>query len=169
MATEREKFPHCPYCGTEMRCDSERYITGGGYAAYRCPKCRSMSPIKEDMESFGNACKNAYYDAMHRCKPHNQVLTIDDLLKTVCCWGFGGDPEQEIIMWLEYKDVIKGYTVVKGMEAHGEKTLFKFSLLGADGVFKLDADACGSRWRCWSFKPTQNALKETPWEGEKNA
>lgn len=150
MATEREKFPHCPYCGTEMRCDSERYITGGGYAAYRCPKCRSMSPINEDMESFSNACKNAYYDAMHRCKPHNQVLTIDDLLKTVCCWGFGGDPEQEIIMWLEYKDVIKGYTVVKGMEAHGEKTLFKFSLLGADGVNAKCAErnAVGGRKEC---------------------
>lgn len=49
------------------------------------------------------------------------------------------------------------------------KHCLSFRCSGADGVFKLDADACGSRWRCWSFKPTQNALKETPWEGEKNA
>lgn len=71
MATEREKFPHCPYCGTEMRCDSERYITGGGYAAYRCPKCRSMSPIKEDMESFGNACKTPI---MTQCTGANRII-----------------------------------------------------------------------------------------------
>lgn len=161
-----EKYPHCPYCGTKMRCDSERYITGGGYAAYRCPKCLSMSPIKEDIESFGKACSKAYAAAIKRSKTQNQVLTIDDLLE-IMFWK--NDPEQEIIMWLEYKDGIKGYTVINGMEAHGDRTFFKFDLLGAGGVFKLEDNIYGSLWRCWLFKPTQKALKETPWEEEKDA
>lgn len=169
MTNKNEMSPHCPYCGAEMLCDSQKYVTGGGYAAYRCPKCRSMSPIQEDMESFSKACKNAYDDAMHRCKTQNQVLTIDDLIEIVSPWAWGSDPEQEIIMWLEYKDVLKGYTVIKGMVMHGDRTWFKFSLLGSDSVIKLEDVNYGIIWRCWLLKPTQKALKETPLGGNKNA
>lgn len=156
MNNEKKQAPRCPYCGTEMQCDSEEYITGGGYAVYGCPKCRAMSPIKEDGASFDKAISDAYVAATKHWQEPNRLLTLEEICTAEVCWTETPRASLEAcrIVMREYTSFPEGKPVKS----------FDFYSTGETVPWCYRPEEYGVSVRCWLRKPTPEEMANTPWE-----
>lgn len=153
-----KKIPTCPYCGTAMQCDSEEYITGGGYAMYGCHKCRSTSPIKEDGASLDKAVSDAYVAAMQRREEPNRVLFLAEVVENCNAdeWEF---------VWLEEKKMpYKHINQHCGIYADEKAKTITFCYPHTVSETRMPMSDYNREWRCWLYKPTMREAAKTPWE-----
>jgi len=163
VTNKNKKFPRCPWCGAEMKADTDDvFITDndGWVGRLSCDECGANSSFV-----YGKATKKEAVDALRELKPKeepNRVLTLGEVLEIanenedwynrVCWLEWGKDS-------LIYPGCIKeGYTI-------GDRYLSFDEIICEEAAF-YSTKEYGEKWRCWLRNPTKQERTETPWEGE---
>lgn len=82
-----------------------------------------------------------------------RVLTLDELQEL----------QQQDVVWLE--DVDKE-AIIPGIVVTAYKKEWQFAtFIGYSGLFCVSCVDYGKRWRCWTYRPTDAQMEETPWPG----
>lgn len=139
--TDNKPAPRCPYCGGEMK---KRLLSDYKTLCFwLCPKCSATSPS-------AGAAEEAYTAAMQRWQEPNRMLTLDEIKELRAVWV--EDISRGIAPAIVFPNDSKNYScVVADYDASDDNVWF-------------DNAEYGKHWRCWLRKPTQEEMKEVPWE-----
>ncbi len=164
--SEKKPMPKCPYCGWEMQyhfdypmkyCDVQFY----------CKHCNAMSPsargCKTSTESVEKTLEEAYEKAMRLYEEPNRVLTLDEVLEIArqnedgynhVCWL-----EEKIVYLISLPGILEGRASRDGVYVN-----FDFNEILIKKPVFVKAEEYGKTWRCWMRNPTEQQMRDTPWE-----
>ena len=67
------------------------------------------------------------------------------------------------IVWLDRKNISCEVAILQRIAC----SIYEFSIMGTDEMPSLLESQYGKTWRCWTFRPTEEQMRDTKWEGEK--
>lgn len=179
--SEKKPMPQCPYCGGEMRIEkpifADKYdaslvdAKAGWCTQATCNKCWAVAPFVSGMETEKDAYEAVCEMAMVRYETPNRVLTREEVedayLSTkepICCeimwcgtkkitWITDAVvPYRELPRHMQYAieddeeevDEVHGFYIMERQEPKWKEY--------------------GKTWRCWMRNPTEQQMRDTPWE-----
>lgn len=165
--SEKKQMPKCPYCGWKMQPHFDYPRMKYSDVQFYCNSCGAMSPLARgyqcSAESSENALKEAYEKAMRRYEEPNRVLTLEEVLEIArqnedgynhVCWL-----EEEIICLISIPGILEGRGSRDGVYVN-----FDFNEILIKKPTFVKAEEYGKTWRCWMRNPTEQEMRDTPWE-----
>lgn len=171
--SEKKPMPKCPYCGAKMKIEKPLFVTkydeiplgtnAGWCTQATCDECGAASPFVSGMETEKDAYEVVREKAMRRWQEPNRVLTLAEVLEI----ARQNEDGYNHVCWLEKVNVrcISTPGFLGGYGIHSEIYVnFEFYEVVTEYPDCVPAEEYGKTWRCWMRNPTEQQMRDTPWE-----
>ena len=121
-------------------------------------------PYHDSSETRFGCMRSAMRDALALLKEQDpRVLALEDVRR-----------DHDRVLWIECDDSkTQNMGKYRGQVCWHDGHIGKwdrFVVIGfASDYLHRETDKYGKTWRCWNARPTEDQMRDTPWEGENDA